>query len=346
MLDTAVAKRDGHYEMTLVEDREEANYLDQVRLSYVDVPENSTLRGIIVGFGMYGDKNMATVTRVVDAQPAPLTAKLIGLDGTLQGDVSAQVAAIGDNQQVLVGNENADDPLIGGLEVRDICVDKGQGSVRTVHSASPLSSCLHTHTYTHTPCQLDLGALGTASRRVLVYRGMTIFPITPTEERAREIGRRRINGQRQALQVWNGTAWTSPAGFTLNSLKGYYRTFARASRISAPMMRLVPNWPQSDFFLIPTLPTIPQTRQPPVDLSGIVFPVANDHRIRIMNTLTCLYDYIALDTNAALASVPITAVDFPLASAELRYHGQVERVPLIPGACLVYKRHEMREGKQ
>ncbi len=72
-----------------------------------------------------------------------------------------------------------------------------------------------------------------------------------------------------------------------------------------------------------------------VDISDIAFPVPGDHRIRIMNAFTCLYDYIALDTNAALASVPLTAVELPLASAELRYHGQVQRTELPPGVYIV-----------
>ncbi len=50
----------------------------------------------------------------------------------------------------------------------------------------------------------------------------------PSIERAIEIATRRIDGQRQALQVWNGTAWASPPTFKLNTLKGFYRTYARA----------------------------------------------------------------------------------------------------------------------
>jgi len=72
-----------------------------------------------------------------------------------------------------------------------------------------------------------------------------------------------------------------------------------------------------------------------VDISDIAFPVPGDHRIRIMNAFACLYNYIALDTNAALASVPLTAVELPLASAELRYHGQVQRTELPLGVYVV-----------
>ncbi len=101
-----------------MEDREEANYLDKVRFSYVDIPDGSDLRAVIVGRSTIGEQPVDVVTLVVDAQPHPLSVKFIGLDGQLQGDVSAEVAAIADGQQVLVGNSNADDPKIAGLEVR------------------------------------------------------------------------------------------------------------------------------------------------------------------------------------------------------------------------------------
>jgi len=93
VLDTLVATLDGHYELRLVEDREKANYLDKARFSYVDIPDGSDLRAVIVGRSTIGEQPVDVVTLVVDAQPHPLSVKFIGLDGQLQGDVSAEEAA-------------------------------------------------------------------------------------------------------------------------------------------------------------------------------------------------------------------------------------------------------------
>ena len=66
-----------------------------------------------------------------------------------------------------------------------------------------------------------------------------------------------------------------------------------------------------------------------VDLSNIAFPKPTDRRIRILTSFTCIYDYIALNTKAAAAAVVVT--ELSLASAELRYHGQVQSQELAPG---------------
>jgi len=67
-----------------------------------------------------------------------------------------------------------------------------------------------------------------------------------------------------------------------------------------------------------------------VDLSKLIFPT-NDHRIRLMAASPNTYEYVALDTNEALAHASPVAVELPLSSAELRYHGQVQPRQLAPG---------------
>lgn len=90
---------------------------------------------------------------------------------------------------------------------------------------------------------------------------------------------------------------------------------------------LVPSLSFSVIFTSLCFPHTDIQKKKTVDLSGIVFPTA-DHRIRIMTLYSTVYDYFALDTDASLAAVPLTAVELPLTSAVLRYHGQVAAVDL------------------
>ncbi len=76
-------------------------------------------------------------------------------------------------------------------------------------------------------------------------------------------------------------------------------------------------------------PIFPTLSLDTVDLSKLVFPT-NDHRVRLVAATPITYEYVALDTNEALAHASTLAVELPLSSAELRHHGQVQPQQLAP----------------
>jgi hypothetical protein len=186
-----------HYEVALVEDGREVNYLDRVRLFAVDVPRGLDLKAAnLYPFESFAERDVAAATLVVAAEPAaPAAVRIVGLNGQLMTpgkDAAAALAAAGDGQHVYTGSENANDPWPGaGLEI-------------------------------------DLGAApaGT-SRCVLVYRGLTLYPSVKGATRAHEVlGGRRMGGRTHVLQVFNGSAWTSVPGFRMGGFPAFFRTLA------------------------------------------------------------------------------------------------------------------------
>lgn len=135
----------GEYELALVEDRQEVNYLDKARLYAVDIPEGTMLVEVHTGDIAHAEgeeKELNIVTRVVDAQiSAPWSVVAVNGVGTMQveKDVSAQVAAPRDGLFVHVGVGESSSAGGAGLEV-------------------------------------DLGPLGGSGRRILVYRALAHNP--------------------------------------------------------------------------------------------------------------------------------------------------------------------------
>ena len=180
----------GEYELALVEDRQEINYLDKARLYAVDIPEDTMLVDVHTGDLAHAEgeeKEPNIVTRVMDAQAsAPWNVMVVSSVGGMQGeeDVSAQVAAPRDGLFVHVG--------VGGVG------NAGGAGLK-----------------------IDLGPLGGSGRRILVYRALSHNPAV-----AWEVGAPR---KQQLLQVWDGAAWAAVdedevAG--VGDLKGFFRTYA------------------------------------------------------------------------------------------------------------------------
>lgn len=196
-----------YYEVALVEDGREVNYLDRVRLFAVDLPAGLDLKEAnLYPFDSFEERDVATATLVVDALPSPPAGvRVVGLDGQVSAtvaadddddddDVSSALAVAGDGRHVYTGSENANDPWPGaGLEI-------------------------------------DLGPAAQhngGGRQVLVYRGLTLYPSVKGAAKAHEVlAGRRLDGQTHVLQVFNGTAWASVPGFRMGGFPAFFRTLA------------------------------------------------------------------------------------------------------------------------
>jgi hypothetical protein len=197
VLDTTLAKNEeGRYEIALVEDAREVNYLDKVRLYAVELPEGAGLQEAnLYPFSSYDEMGVPEATHVVDTNGAKaVKVSLVGMDGEMKEDVSADLATAKDGKHVYVGSENPDDPQPGAA----LEIDLGSGI-----DGSDSSRC------------------------VLIYRGLTIFPISKEANKTHEVlAGRRVDGRTHTLQVFNGTSWIAVSDFKMGGFPAFYRTMA------------------------------------------------------------------------------------------------------------------------
>jgi hypothetical protein len=221
----------------------------QVKMSYVDIPEGTTLHEVTFGF-IYGEQPVSDITRLVSSTPTtPVSVGVLDMTNDhVARVVTPRVAKADDGLSVMVGSGNPNNITVGGLEVRlDWKSTNGVwGSFFGGKGVDILKACCisqtygHDSTYTHTllyiadiwprfhihthPPQIDLGDLSATTRRVLVIRAANVFPVWRTREQAEAAGNVTIDNGRQTIRVWDGTAWVKAAGVKFNLYRGFYAT--------------------------------------------------------------------------------------------------------------------------
>lgn len=83
----------------------------------MDIPNNTELYEVTPGTSVRGEHPIDTVTRLVHSNLQTLNVTLLDTSEAPAGDISSEVAAMRDDNYVIVGNSNFNDPQWAGIEV-------------------------------------------------------------------------------------------------------------------------------------------------------------------------------------------------------------------------------------